>query len=96
MSVDAIVENLTQVLSSGPGLDGSLKMNFGDDGVVRIEGNAVTTDDTEADATINIDFEDALAMMNGELNPTMAFMQGKLTVDGNMGMALKLGNLLED
>lgn len=96
MSVDAIVENLTQVLSSGPGLDGSLKMNFGDDGVVRIEGNSVTTDDTEADATINIDFEDALAMMNGELNPTMAFMQGKLTVDGNMGMALKLGNLLED
>ena len=96
MSVDAIVENLTQVLSSGPGLDGSLKMNFGDDGVVRIEGTSVSTKDSEADATINIDLEDAVAMMNGELNPTMAFMQGKLTVDGNMGMALKLGNLLED
>ena len=57
MSVDAIVENLTQVLSSGPGLDGSLKMNFGDDGVVRIEGTSVSTEDSEADATINIDLE---------------------------------------
>ena len=50
MSVDAIVENLTRVLSSGPGLDGSLKMNFGDDGMVRIEGTSVSTDDSEADA----------------------------------------------
>ncbi|MAH87039.1 MAG: sterol-binding protein [Kiloniella sp.] len=96
MSVEAIVDNLNQVLSSGAGLDGSLKMNFGDDGVVRIEGTTVTTDDSDADATINITLEDAVAMMNGELNPTMAFMQGKLSVDGNMGMALKLGNLLED
>ena len=74
MSVDAIVENLTQVLSSGPGLDGSLKMNFGDAGMVRIEGTDVTTDDTDADATINISLEDAVAMMEGDLNPTMAFM----------------------
>ena len=96
MSVDAIVENLTQVLSSGPGLDGSLKMNFGDAGMVRIEGTDVTTDDTDADATINISLEDAVAMMEGDLNPTMAFMQGKLSVDGNMGMAMKLSNLLDD
>ena len=35
-------------------------------------------------------------MMEGDLNPTMAFMQGKLSVDGNMGMAMKLSNLLDD
>jgi putative sterol carrier protein len=28
------------------------------------------------------------------MNPTMAFMSGKLAVDGNMGMALKLGSVL--
>jgi len=96
MSVEAIQSKLTELLGGGAGLDGSLKMNFGDDGVVRIEGTDVTTDDTDADATINITLEDAVAMMEGDLNPTMAFMQGKLSVDGNMGMAMKLSNLLDD
>ena len=96
MSVEAIQSKLTELLGSGGGLDGSLKMNFGDDGVVRIEGTEVTTDDTDADATITITLEDAVAMMEGDLNPTMAFMQGKLSVDGNMGMAMKLSNLLDD
>ena len=96
MSVEAIQSKLTELLGSGAGLDGSLKMNFGDDGVVRIEGTEVTTDDTDADATISISLEDAVAMMEGDLNPTMAFMQGKLSVDGNMGMAMKLSNLLDD
>ncbi|MGB1155595.1 MAG: SCP2 sterol-binding domain-containing protein [Alphaproteobacteria bacterium] len=96
MSVEAIVSKLTEVIGAGSGLDGSLKMNFGDEGVVRIEGTEVSTDDGDADATINISLEDAVAMMEGDLNPTMAFMQGKLSVDGNMGMAMKLSNLLDD
>lgn len=96
MSVEAIVSKLTEVIGGGSGLDGSLKMNMGDEGSIRIEGTEVTTDDGDADATINISLEDAVAMMNGELNPTMAFMQGKLSVDGNMGMAMKLSNLLDD
>ena len=96
MTVEAIQNKLTELLGGGSGLDGSLKMNFGDDGVVRIEGTEVTTDDTDADATITITLEDAVAMMEGDLNPTMAFMQGKLSVDGNMGMAMKLSNLLDD
>ena len=96
MSIEAIQSKLTELLGSGAGLDGSLKMNFGDDGFVRIEGTEVTTDDTDADATISISLEDAVAMMEGDLNPTMAFMQGKLSVDGNMGMAMKLSNLLDD
>ena len=96
MTVEAIQNKLTELLGGGSGLDGSLKMNFGDDGVVRIEGTEVTTDDTDTDATITITLEDAVAMMEGDLNPTMAFMQGKLSVDGNMGMAMKLSNLLDD
>jgi putative sterol carrier protein len=28
------------------------------------------------------------------MNPTMAFMTGKLSVDGNMGLAMKLGGVL--
>ena len=34
------------------------------------------------------------AILDGELNPTTAFMTGKLSVDGSMGLAMKLGSAL--
>lgn len=33
-------------------------------------------------------------LLSGDVNPTTAFMTGKLRVDGSMGMAMKLGALL--
>lgn len=38
--------------------------------------------------------EDFLALFNGELNPMMAFMQGKIKVKGEMALALKLQMML--
>ncbi len=34
------------------------------------------------------------AILDGDMNPTMAFMTGKLSVDGVMGLAMKLGSVL--
>ncbi|MBI5958378.1 MAG: SCP2 sterol-binding domain-containing protein [Chloroflexi bacterium] len=34
--------------------------------------------------------DDYLALVNGDLNPMMAFMQGKIKVKGEMALALKL------
>jgi putative sterol carrier protein len=31
--------------------------------------------------------------MDGEMNPTAAFMQGKLAIDGDMGAAMRLGSV---
>ncbi|MGB4910494.1 MAG: SCP2 sterol-binding domain-containing protein, partial [Tabrizicola sp.] len=33
-------------------------------------------------------------LLSGDVNPTMAFMTGKLAVDGSMGLAMKLGSVL--
>lgn len=44
--------------------------------------------------TITMAAADFLAMVQGKLNPMAAFMAGKLKVKGDMGMAMKLQQLL--
>jgi putative sterol carrier protein len=43
--------------------------------------------------TISMKEGDFLDMINGKLNPQMAFMSGKLKIGGDMGLALKLQSL---
>jgi putative sterol carrier protein len=38
--------------------------------------------------------QDFLAIVNGKLNAQMAFMSGKLRIQGDMGLALKLQQIL--
>jgi putative sterol carrier protein len=53
------------------------------------------SDDTEAKCTITVaKAEDWLNIASGKMNPTAAFMQGKLKVKGDMSLAMKLQGLL--
>jgi putative sterol carrier protein len=47
----------------------------------------------EADTTITTSEESFLAISRGELNPTSAYMTGKLKIKGDMGAAMKLQKL---
>ena len=48
----------------------------------------------DAQCTITVGDEDFVNIVGGKLNPQMAFMSGKLKVQGDMGLAMKLGNVL--
>lgn len=51
--------------------------------------------DTTAQCTITVSkAEDWVSLATGKMNPTMAFMQGKIKVKGDMSLALKLQSLL--
>jgi len=47
----------------------------------------------KADCTISASDDDFVGMMTGKLNSQQLFMQGKLKIKGNMGLAMKLGKL---
>ncbi|MEM8921558.1 MAG: SCP2 sterol-binding domain-containing protein, partial [Pseudomonadota bacterium] len=80
MDLAALTAKVQEALSGGSDFDKKVKFNFGDVGKLFIDGAAgsASNDDEDADATITVDFDDFLKLSQGQLDPTMAFMQGKL------------------
>ena len=78
----------------GEGFDGTAKFVIEDEGAVMIDENGARAGDDDADVTLTATQETFVAIMEGEQNPTAAFMTGKLSVDGDMGMAMKLSGVL--
>ena len=80
---------LTQKLGGGV-FDGSAKFSISGEGALILDNQGVRISDDPADVTLSATadvFEDILA---GTQNPTSAFMSGKLSVEGDMGLALRL------
>jgi putative sterol carrier protein len=73
-----------------------VKLDFGDEGVVVLDGVAqkVTEDDGDADTTIKVAWQDWQDMAGGKLDGMTAFMQGKLKVEGDMSNAMQLQGVL--
>ena len=73
-----------------------VKLDFGDEGVVMLDGNAnqVTEEGGDADTTIKMAWSDWQAMADGQLDGMTAFMQGKLKVEGDMSNAMQLQGVL--
>lgn len=57
-------------------------------------GSVATGPGETADCVISVDADDFCRIMDGELDPMMAFMMGKVRVAGNVGMATKLSALM--
>lgn len=52
--------------------------------------------DGEADCTIRISPDNLKKLIDGTLNPMLAFTMGKLKVEGSKGVAMKLAQVLEE
>ena len=73
-----------------------VKLDFGDEGVVMLDGAAqtVTEEDGDADTTVKVAWSDWEDMAAGKLDGMTAFMSGKLRVEGDMGNAMQLQGVL--
>jgi putative sterol carrier protein len=98
MDLAQVTARITEAVGANSGLGKTLKFDFGDNGKIYIDGvatpNTVSNDDKPADCTLQLGWDDFLNMSQGKLDPTMAFMQGKLKVLGDMSIAMKLQPIL--
>lgn len=93
---DVVNEAVTQLNAKmgGNGFDGTAKFVIEDEGAIIIDQSGARAADDDADVTLTATADVFKAILDDELNPTTAFMTGKLSVDGDMGLAMKLTSVL--
>lgn len=74
--------------------DSTAKFVIEDEGAIMIDQDGVHAGDDPAEVTLTASRETFEGILDGSLNPTTAFMTGKLKIDGSMGLAMQLGAAL--
>jgi putative sterol carrier protein len=98
MTLDEATTAIRDKVGSGFDITSKVKIDLGDDGTIMIDGTAspasVSNEDGDADVTISTAMDVFDGILNGSQNAQMAFMTGKLKVDGNMAVAMKMAQFL--
>jgi len=91
-----VIKKAVEALASkvADGIDGTAKFVIEGEGSVFIDGDGAREADDDADVTLSASAETFEGIMTGDVNPTMAFMSGKLKIDGSMSAAMKLASVL--
>lgn len=97
MDVKEITAKLKAKAAAADAVGSTVKFVFnGGEGSVFLDGNnanEISQEDKEADCTVEVDLADFNDMLTGDLDPTSAFMGGKMQIDGDMSVAMKLASL---
>lgn len=79
---------------AGTGFDATAKFEITGEGAIMLDASGARIADEAADVTLTADADTFQSILSGDMNPTSAFMTGKLSVDGDMGAAMRLASVL--
>jgi putative sterol carrier protein len=98
MSVSDIENAFASRLDQFGDLGATVKFDFGDDRLF-IDGTqkpaVMSHEDKDAECTLTITPDNLIAIQQGKLDATMAFMTGKLKVKGSTAIAMKLSSVMK-
>ena len=97
MTLQELTGQIRNKVTQADDINATVKITT-DQGVVYIDGNqspaVVSNEDKPADCVLQISVDNLVKMGNGDLNPMMAVMTKKLKIDGDMGVAMKIGGIM--
>lgn len=101
VTLDHTLQTLKDRLSAAPPVGAIVQFDFGSDGCLFLDGTGSVPEvrageptDPPAVTTLSCSLETFTAILEGRQDPTLAYMTGKLKIQGSMGLALKLSSLL--
>ena len=97
MNLNEITKKVEELAQKSPGdMDSVVKFVF-DDGCVRVDDTVtppnVSNEDKDAHCTITLNNETFIQLLNKETSSMNAFMSGKMKIDGDMSVAMKLSSI---
>jgi putative sterol carrier protein len=97
MTLQEATEKVQKMAETHAGKFGN-KVNFVfDEGAIFLDDSVspavVTNTASDAPCTIKISLPNFEKMLGGDMNPMMAFMTGKMKIEGDKGVAMKLASL---
>lgn len=94
MSLEQLTARVRQAVGDDSGLEATIKFNFGDDGIIYIDGastpNTVSNEDKDSKITIMVSRENFERIIDHKLNPKLALMTGKMRLKGDIRIAMRL------
>ncbi|WP_029011215.1 SCP2 sterol-binding domain-containing protein [Azospirillum halopraeferens] len=98
--VDDLVRNMQSRSAELRSLNARVRFVLGaPDAIILLDARStpvtVTRADGEAECTLRLSPENLGKLMDGRLNPMLAYTMGKLKVEGSTGIAMKLASLLD-
>jgi putative sterol carrier protein len=100
VSAADLAEQLRGRAAENPKLGYKVKFLLDEGDVIFWDGTGdqplINDADEPADTTMRLSTENLEKLLAGNLDPTLAYMTGKLKVEGKLGVALKINSMLSD
>ncbi|GAB4022089.1 SCP2 sterol-binding domain-containing protein [Spirosoma koreense] len=97
MTLQELTEQIRAKVTHADNINATIKL-VTDQGVVYIDATqspaVVSNTDKPADCDLHVSIDNLVKIGTGDLNPMMAVMSGKLKIKGDMGIAMKMGQIM--
>jgi len=99
VNLEDTTKKVKELFEKAQGFTDTLTFDFGSDGKISVDGRKtppeVSNAELDSECTVLVTLADFNEILAGNLNAQMAFMSGKLSVEGNMGIAMNLASVLQ-
>jgi putative sterol carrier protein len=94
MTLAELTERVRNAVGAESGLDATIKFDFGEEGIIYIDGlakpNAVSNEDKDSKITIKVSRDNFEKIIDHKLNPKIALMTGRMRLRGDIRIAMRL------